>query len=121
MVEHEVGGDAAGDESVDEFIVEGDAFRVYGADAFGKDAGPTDGKAVVLNGEGLHEVEVFFVAVIVIAGGVSGVSVLDIAGLMGEYVPNGRGFTVCVPSAFVLVRGGGNAPHKVFRKCFHIK
>jgi hypothetical protein len=44
------------------------------------DARPGDGEAVGLEAEGLHELHVFFVAVVVIVGDVAGVSLVGLAG-----------------------------------------
>ena len=54
---------------------------------------------------------------IVIAGHVAGVEVLNLAGSVGKAVPNGFAFAIFVPRTFNLVGGGCRTPPEIFREC----
>ena len=111
-----VGLNVVGEQFVDEAVVEVEALGVGCAGALRIDARPGDGEAVGLEAEGLHESDVFFVAMVVIVGDVAGVSVVGLAGGVGEGVPDGGAATVFVDCAFDLIGGGGGAPEEAFRK-----
>ncbi len=106
----------AGEELVDEAVVEVEALGVGCAGALREDARPGDGEAVGLEAEGLHESDVFFVAVVVIVGDVAGVAVVGLAGGVGEGVPDGGAAAIFVDCAFDLIGGGGGAPEEAWRK-----
>ncbi len=89
--ERAVGLDVGGEELVDEAVVEVEALGVGRAGALREDARPGDGEAVGLEAEGLHELDVFFVAVVVVVGDVAGVSVVGLAGQCGRRCPRWRG------------------------------
>ena len=114
--ERAVGLNVVCEEFVDEAVVEVEALGVGCAGALRIDARPGDGEAVGLEAEGLHELHVFFVAVVVIVGDVAGVSVVGLAGDVGEGVPDGGAAAIFVDGAFDLIGGGGGAPEKSLRK-----
>src|SRR6185312_7999439 len=64
---------------------------------------------VALQAERRHEVEVLAPAVVVVAGDVAGVAVLDDAGEAAEGVPDRVGAPVLVRRSLDLVGGGGGA------------
>src|ERR1700716_858087 len=72
MEEGAVGLDVVCEQLVDEAIVEVETLRVGCAGALRIDARPGYGEAVGLEAEGLHDLYVFFVAVVVIVGYVAG-------------------------------------------------
>ena len=78
--ERAVGLNVVCEEFIDEAVVEVEALGVECAGALRIDARPGDGEAVGLEAEGLHELHVFFVAVVVIVGDVAGVSLVGLAG-----------------------------------------
>jgi hypothetical protein len=54
--------------------------------------------------------------VIKVAGEVARITILNLAGRMGEAVPDGLSLAVFVPCSFYLVGSTGGAPEKVRRK-----
>lgn len=86
VVERRPGSDAAFEESVDETIVEVQPLGVRGAPSTGLDARPGQGEAVGVQPEAAQEVEVLGQAVVVIAGHVTVVAVVDGPGRMAERV-----------------------------------
>ena len=83
------GGDAGGEQLVDEAVVEVQAGGVEGAAAPGLDPRPGDREPVGVDPELAHEPDVFVRAVIVIAGDGGGVPVQDVPRLLGKGVPAG--------------------------------
>ena len=75
-------------------------------------SGPCDREAVGLEAEPLHELHVFLVAVVVVVGYVAGVAVFDLAGGVGEGVPDGGAAAVFVDGSFDLIGGGCRAPEE---------
>src|SRR5262249_10265406 len=63
-----------------------------------------------------HDSDIFLVAVVVVAGDVAVVSVLDLAGRVRKTVPDRLAFAVFVPGAFNLVRRGSRTPPEAPRK-----
>jgi len=75
-------------------------------------ARPGERKAITIEAESAHERDVVAVAVVVVAGDVAGIGVGDLAGCVGEAVPDGFAFAIFIPCAFDLVRGSGGAPEE---------
>jgi len=111
-----VGLDAVGEKLVDEAAVEVDALGVRRAGPVGEDAWPGYGEAVGLEAERLHELHVFFVAMVVIVGDVAGFAVVGLARGVGEGVPNRDTTAVFFNSPFHLVRRCGRSPEEAFGK-----
>src|SRR5580698_10658015 len=107
-----IGLDACAEERVEHAVVEVEALGVGGAGALREDSGPRYGKAVGLEAEVLHELDVFFVAMEVVVGYVAGVVVFDLAGSVGEGIPDGGATAFFVDGTFDLVGGGGGAPEE---------
>ena len=102
-----VGLNAGGEEFVEHAVVEVEAFGIGCAGALREDARPCDGEAVGFEAEVLHQLHVFFVAVIVIIRYVPGVAVVGFAGSVGEGVPDGGAASVFVGGAFDLIGSRG--------------
>jgi hypothetical protein len=66
--------------------------------------------------EGGHQGNVFPPAVVVIAGHIAGIAVDDVAGGVGESIPDGGTFAGLVPGPFNLVGGSGGTPQEIFGK-----
>ena len=116
MVERRDRADAAGQQPVDEAPVEGETLLIGRAAAGRLDARPGDREPVGVQAEGLHQVEVFLEVVVVVAGLVAGVAVLDLAGRVAEGVPDRRTPTVLVERPLDLVRGGGRTEDESLRE-----
>src|SRR3712207_5103474 len=101
--------DADGEQFVDEAVVEVQPLRVGRTGAFGEDARPGDREAVGISAKIPHQRHVFFVAVVVVIGDVTGVAVLDLARSVGEGVPDRLALAVFVPRSLDLVGEIGRA------------
>ena len=112
MVEGDERRDAAGEEAVDEAVVEGEAGLVHLAGAGGQDAWPGDGEPVCLQAERGHQVEVVVEAVVVVARHVAVIAVHHLARYPTERVPDGRTTPVGVDGSLDLVRGRGGTPQE---------
>jgi len=104
-------------------VIEGQPGRVHRTSAGGQDARPGSREAVGIQTQLLHHSDIFFVAMIMVYGNVTGLIVGDLAGYVGEGIPDGDAFAVFVPGALELVSGGGAAPDEIlreddFRHCF---
>src|SRR5580700_1846499 len=63
-----------------------------------------------------HQRDIFSPPVIGIASYIARIAVPDLAGSVGEAVPNGLAFAIFVPRALDLVGGGSGAPKKSLGK-----
>ena len=104
------GLNAVGEEFVHNAVVVVEAFGVERGAASGEDARPADGEAVTLDAEGLEQADVFLPEVVGVTGDVAGVPVVDLAGGVGEGVPDGGAAAVVLCAALHLVGGGGASP-----------
>ena len=122
VIEGDGGLDAAGEQRVDEAVVERDAARVHRAAAHGEDAAPRDAEAVGVEPEVGEQRHVLGEAVIVVARDVARVAVGDVTAprRMREAVPDARPGAVGERRAFDLVGGRGGAPEKVSGKAIHL-
>src|SRR5690606_17643156 len=82
-----------------------------------QDAGPADGEPVGLEAHGFHELDVFLVAVDVLAGDAAGVAAADHAGATAELVPDALTSLAWFGGAFDLVAACGGAPDEIRREC----
>ena len=113
MVQGNHGLDAIFQQRVHQAVIIGKALLVYSAVPVGDDAGPAEGEAVGLNAVRLHQGHVLRAAVVAVAGGVAGVAVIDVAGDMGEFVPDAQALAVLIPAALALIGGAGHAPQEI--------
>src|SRR5215217_9409173 len=116
VVEREHRFDRALPQAVDEPAVEVEASLVGVTAPFGLDAGPGHREAIGMYPELGHQVEVFFQAVILVAGDVPRIVVDDLARGMAERVPDGRAAAAFVHGALDLVGGRRRAPQEVLWK-----
>ena len=116
VIERDVGRDSVREQRIDEAIVEVEALRIGRADAVGKDARPRNREAVGARAERLHERDVLLVAMIMVDRDVAGVAVRDLAGRVGEAVPDRAALAILVPRAFDLVSRGRGSPDEPFRE-----
>lgn len=105
--------DAAGQQAVDQAVVEVQALDVGLAPAGGLDARPGDGEAVAGEARLGHQVEVLLVPVVVITGHLAGVPVADRARAGSEGVPDRWSAAVLPGGALDLVRRRRRAPDEV--------
>ena len=108
--------DAALEHRIDQAIIKINATCVHRAEPVRHDAGPGDRQPVIFDAEPGHQIEIFAVTMVVIAGDVEIVAVMRRAGLAGERVPHGRALAVLGGSALDLGRGRGDAPGEIARE-----
>src|SRR5918999_3462867 len=116
VVEREHRLDGALPQAVDEPAVEVEASLVGGTAPFGLDAGPGHGEAVGLHPKLGHQVEVFFQAVVLVAGYITRVAVMYFTRGVAERVPDRRAATVFAYRALDLVGRSSRAPQEVLRE-----
>src|SRR5919112_5968995 len=116
MIQGEHRQDVPLPQALDEPPVEVEALPVGGAASLRLNPWPSDGEAVGSYAQAPHEFEVFFEAVVVVAGDVAGVAVQDVAWRMREGIPDRGSAPVLVYGALDLVGGGRGAPQEAFRK-----
>jgi len=95
---------------VDEPRVEVDSLLVDLPESERQDPGPGDREAIGLKPELGHQCHVFPVAVVVIAGDVSGLSAEDPSRLLAVDIPDGESLAVLAGGAFDLIGSRGGAP-----------
>jgi hypothetical protein len=88
VIERAVGLNVGCKQFVDEAVVKVEALRIGRARAHREDARPRNGEAVSFEAECLHQLHVFFIAMVVIVGDVAGVSVFDLPRNVRESVPD---------------------------------
>src|SRR5215204_3728231 len=103
-------------QAVDEPAVEVEALLVGRTAPLWLDAGPGHREAVGLHPELGHQVEVFFQAVVLVAGYVTRVAVMYLTRSVAERVPDRGAAAVFVYRALDLVGGRSRAPQKVLRE-----
>src|SRR5215216_8008462 len=113
MIEREHRFYGALSQAVDKPAVEVEAVLVGLTAPLGLDAGPGHGEAVGLHPELGHQVEVFFQAVVLVAGYITRVAVTDLTWSVAERVPDRRAAAVFVYRAFDLVGRHSRAPQEV--------
>ena len=116
MIESTDRADFGFEERIGETLVMVKTLRIGLAGAIGLNARPRDGETVAGQIQLLEERDVFFVAMVGIAGDVAGGCALHLAGSVHEAVPDGFALAVFCPSAFDLVGSGGGAPDKLVGK-----
>src|SRR5947209_7681561 len=116
MIEGDERLDAVGQQFVDQPVVEIEAFRVRRTRPIGKYPRPCNRKPVGLDAQFLDQADVVLVPVIVIVGTVGIAAVRDLAGSVGERIPDRAAPAVFVDGAFDLIGGGSRAPDKTARE-----
>src|SRR5215213_5790790 len=120
VVERCVRGDAPLQASLSEPTVEVHANLVEIPGAAWEDPRPGDGEPVRVHAEPRHDGYVLGVPVVVVVGHVSGRTVRDVAGSVGERVPNARATAVFIDSALDLICRRGGSPDEIGWKALHI-
>ena len=115
MEDGHIGGDAVGEQFINQPVVVVQPLRIRGAGPFREHARPGDGKAVRLYAERLHQLNILFVERVLRRADQRDVVVGDGAGLSAEIQPVRRPRVVRFKMPFDLKRGGGGAPQKMFR------
>ena len=116
MKERDEWADAVFEQSVDELIVEGDAFFVDPACDVGGKARPREGETVVLDAELRHQLNIVAEAVVMVAGDIAGIAVKDLSIPMGERIPDRSTLSSLKSSTLDLVGRGCRAPDEVLAK-----
>src|SRR5438309_4650044 len=108
--------DVVGQEFISQPLVIVNALLIYPACTFREDPGPGGRKAIDFRSQCFKKLDIFFVAVIGVIRYVSRLILIDLAGNMGEGVPDGRPTAIGSRAALHLIGGGGTAPKKAWRK-----
>jgi hypothetical protein len=103
MIEAKPRLDIGRNKRVDQAILKSQSGFVRGAAAGWHDPRPRDGKAVGIDTEIAHEADVFGIAMVVVAGDVTGIAVCDSSALPTLHIPDARPTTVLVGGAFDLI------------------
>ena len=118
-------GDSMALHGVEEAVVKIDTPFVHFAIAVWQNARPCDREAVVSHPERGHDGEVGVEKMVVVAGRVESVSVVNGARLLGKAIPNGLAFSIEVPGSLDLRSCGGKAPlessGEVCRCAYHFR
>jgi hypothetical protein len=112
VIETKPGLDLRRDERVDQAIVECESRFVRLAAAARDDSRPRHRKPIGVDTENAHQANVLRIAVVVVAGDVTSVTVGDASGLPAIGVPNAWAAPVLGDGAFNLIAGRRNAPYK---------
>ena len=110
MIQGDVGVDAAGEELVDQAVVEAEARFVGAPRPLGQHPGPGHREPVGAQTEVGHERDILAVPVVVVAGDVAGVAVPHPPRGVGKVVPDALPATVLIDGPFDLIRGGRRSP-----------
>jgi hypothetical protein len=116
VVEGQHGFDGAASETFDQPPVEINTLLVDVARTIGLYAGPGYGEAVGPETELGHQVEVFVQPVVMVAGDVARIAVVDFARSVAEGVPDRSPAAVLVDSPFDLVGGRRRSPQETLGK-----
>src|SRR5215475_4944652 len=103
MVERRKRLNAVREQLIHQAIVEIEAFRVWRAGAFWKDARPGNRESIGLCAQRLHQLNVFLVAMIVIGCGIAVAAIGDCSRLATKAVPDRRATAVFVYGALDLI------------------
>jgi hypothetical protein len=119
VIERDERRDVALEQRVDQAAVEIESGLVGLADPLRLHARPGDREAVGVEAEASHQPNVLAIAVVVVAGDVADVAVLDLARRVRERVPDRRTAAVGAVRAFDLIGRGRRAPQKAVRESSH--
>ena len=112
-----VGFNAVFQHGIDEIGVEFCTFLIQLTGAVGEQTRPADREPVVLDAQLLHQLEIFLVAVVVVAGHIAGMIVFYMTGLMGVHIPNAQTLAAFIPAAFDLIGRGSCTPNEILFEC----
>ena len=104
------------EQCIDEAVVEVETRLVDASPALRQHPRPCRGHAIALDAQALHKRNVLWITAIVLAGQVPVVPTADVAGCVGEAVPDRRARAVRQWVSLDLVGRCGGPPYKVFRK-----
>src|SRR5262249_29744721 len=76
-----------------------------------------DREAIRLHAQLAHQGDVVAPAMVVVAGDIAIVAVMDLPPRVAEAIPDRLALAILVPCAFDLVRGGGRAPDEAVWEC----
>ena len=116
MIERRESLDAALLAAVDQAIVEIQSLLVERSGAIGIDARPGDRETIGFDAQFLDQVEIVVEAIVMVAGDIAIVPVVDTARHVGEGIPDRGLATIGLRSAFDLEGGGGDAEDEIARK-----
>ena len=116
MVEGNIGLNAVAQQLIDHRIIEGDALFIDSSDALRQNPGPAEGESVGLDAHLPHDGDVFLIAMVEVTGHIAVMTLVDLAGGMGEYVPDALSPAAFIGSALNLIGAGSAAPDKAFVK-----
>ncbi len=91
---------------------------VYGTCSGWLNTGPGDRKAVTLQIELLHNRDIFFEAMVIIARDIRGSPTSNLALGVGETIPDRLAFAILIPCTLYLIGCRGDPPKKPFREAF---
>ena len=115
MVEGDEGFDPGLEQPVGQPVIEIEPGRVDRTPPRGQDARPGNREAVGVEPQLTHQPDVLSPAVVVVAGHVAGVAVLDLARRVAEAVPDALALAVFVRRALDLVRRRRRPPQEIGR------
>src|SRR3954469_25721751 len=116
MIQGRVRFNAIGQKLVHKPVIKIQAFGIGRAVSVRKYARPRYRKAIRLDAQLLGQANVFLVSVIMIVGVVPIAVIANLAGRVGERVPNRSSSAVFVNGALNLIRGSGGAPDEPVRE-----
>ena len=103
-------------ETVDETAVKIKSLRIRSPRSCSLNPRPRDREAIALHAQAAHDIQVFAIAMVVIAGNVPIVAVLDFVRRVREPIPDGFALAVFIPSALDLIRRRRSSPPEVLRE-----
>ena len=116
VIERGKGLDAAGLAAIHQPVIEIQALLIQRTDSIRIDTRPGDGEAISFDAELLDQVQIFVKAIVMVAGHVAIVAIVNPTGHVGESVPNGGLAAVSLARTFDLERGSGDAENKISRE-----
>src|SRR4029077_20878497 len=103
-------------ETIDETAVKIKSLRIRSPRSCSLNPRPRDREAIALHAQAAHDIQVFAIAKVVIAGDIPIVAVLDFMRSVREPIPNGFALAVFIPCALDLIRGRRSSPPEVLRE-----
>ncbi|MND71945.1 hypothetical protein D3C80_634860 [compost metagenome] len=116
MVKRRIGLDAARLAAINEPVVKIEPLLIDRPETVRNDTRPGDGETIGLDTHLLDEIEVFFPAIIVIAGDIAIVPPEDMARHVAEGIPDGGFAAIGLGRTFDLERGGCDAEQEIAGK-----
>ena len=116
VIERRVRLDAVREKFIDETVVEIETLRIGLTSALREHARPGDREPIPLHAQALHQLNVFFVPVVVVVGHIAVGVVCDLSRRVRKRVPDRRSPAVLGGGAFNLVRRRCRAPQEALGK-----